>query len=161
MCRHICTNIRIVNKEPHFSYKQYSWNKRNKGWAAKMCPHIFFFVLVHFSLQRLHAIAGIYFSCHRRYPDSIYTECCPHCLSCISRPQNIECHVSHVCSVRFVAAEVSHTTSACYNRVYLFTYTSHFFAAPTNAVGLLIPVISWSCPFSSVCIVAMLHRECS
>lgn len=39
------------------------------------------------------------FSCHLRYIEANYTECCPHCLSCISRPQNIECHVSHVCSV--------------------------------------------------------------
>lgn len=62
--------------------------------------------------------------------------------------------------VRFIAAEVPRTTSACYDRVYLFTYTSHFFVASTNTVGLSIPVSSRLCPFS-VCIVAMLHRMCS
>lgn len=39
------------------------------------------------------------FSCRLRYTDANYTECCTHCLSYTFRPQNIECHVSHVCSV--------------------------------------------------------------
>lgn len=98
----------------------------------------------------LHALPVVYIqAAEHRVP-------CVPCLQCWCKsPPLLSPH-----AVRFIAAEVPHTTSACYNRVYLFTYTSRFFVAPTNAVGLLIPVISRLCPFS-VCIVATLHRVCS
>lgn len=107
-----------------------------------------------------------------RCPGVYSEECCTHCLSCVFMQPNtrVPCVSLLRCQCKsplmlsphgvcFIAAEVPRTMSACYNRVYLFTYTSRFFMASTNAMGLFISVSSRLC--FSVCIVATLRRMCS
>lgn len=155
MHRHKCTNVWVTNEKIHVSYKQY------RGKRLHYVPRLFLLLFI-FHYKGYTASPNLFST--RSEVDWCELGRMMHALPimCIHTAEHrVPCVSSLWCrckspmllsphGVRFIAAEVPRTTSACYNRAYLFTYTSRFFVASTTAMGLVIPVSSRLCFFLSV-----------